>query len=158
MAASVDAQEPNEPNVQGEAQPAPDAPISFDEPAAEVDASKAAFADDANAPLVTPEMLAALQVEANRENIQRDFVQKVMKAREPVEQPAAMPPVADRVKSQTEAEMAAGRKMNEHYAALHAKHGGPRVAPEEGSKAVFRPGDYIPDPKKSQGHVGARNL
>lgn len=149
---------PPEP-VQGEAQPDPTAPINFAEPVSEADLTAAVGdkPEDVAHPFVSEQEMDALYKEAHRDDAQRDFTLKVLKAREPVVDTHVPPPVCDRVAEQTRAEMAAGAKMNKHYEDLHARHGRPRPQEPE-SKAVFRPGDYVPDPKKNQGHVGARNL
>ncbi len=96
--------------------------------------------------------------EARREDVKRTFVSDVMKARNPPVVVYVPPPLPPAVVSQTNAEMAAG-------AAVVAKHEAEEVLrpkrPRENdgnTVAVFRPGDYIPDPKKNQGHTNPRTL
>lgn len=144
------------------AEPAPNTnPISFDEPvsAADLTAGVGDKPEDA-VPLVSAEQLAALQKEAAREDTKRDFTLKVLAARARRDEPEqAPPPLAPRIAEQTNAEIAAGRKMNEHHASLQVHRPHP-PAENHGEKhqSVFRPGDYVPDPKKNQGNVQARNL
>lgn len=142
------------------AEPAPsNEPINFAEPisAADLTAGVGNNPEDA-VPLITANQLAELQKAAERDDMKRDFTLKVLAARQqqvPVEQ--APPPLAPRIAAQTNAELEAGRKMNEHHAALQ-KHRPPPDYTTEKHEAVFRPSDYVPDPKKNQGHVQARNL
>lgn len=149
-----------------EPEPAPvvnDAPISFEEPISEADL-KAGVNEDPNKAIppaleISAAELRALQNEAEQEDLKRDFTRKLMALREPPQaQEVKPPPVPDRIREQTRLEMEAGRKMNEHYEALHARHGRPRPEPETGTVSVFRPADYVPDPKKGQGNVATRNL
>lgn len=102
----------------------------------------------------------ALRAEAGRDETKRDFTLKVLAARAKKEEPPAPPPpLAPRMAEQTNAEIEAGRKMNAHHAALQVHRPKP-PGPEHGEKhqAVFRPADYVPDPKKNQGNVQGRNL
>lgn len=113
----------------------------------------------AEQPLVDPKLMEALQKEANRENDKIDFMAKVMRAREPnpKDLPAPPPPVAPRVVEQTNAELAAGAAMVAKNTALAAKRVPPPPDKSEGTSVeVLRPARYIPDPKKNQGHLGAR--
>lgn len=102
---------------------------------------------------------AELRGEATRENIARDFNNKVMAARAKRDAPEPAPqPVPDRIADQTKAEQEAGaaqvRRNEEH----RAQHGGPRPNVEGTTTAVFRPQDYVPDQKKGQGYVNSRNI
>lgn len=96
---------------------------------------------------------------ARRENVKRDFYGRVMEARrrDLQEAPYAPPEVSEAVKNRTNEEMEAGRKAVAARAALDAARP-KRPVENDGSNAVFRPNDYIPDPKKNQGHVQARTL
>lgn len=134
-------------------------PINFEEPisAADLTAGVADKPEDAT-PVVSVEQLRALQNEAERDNTKRDFTIKVLAARQKNDEPEQPPPpLAPRIAEQTNAEIAAGRKMNAHHAALQVHR--PKVEPElDKHQAVFRPGDYVPDAKKGQGYVQSRNL
>lgn len=134
-------------------------PISFEEPvsAADLTAGVGDKPEDA-VPLVTAEQLRALQTEADRDNTKRDFTLKVLAARAKEAQPEqAPPPLAPRIAEQTNAEIAAGRKMNEHHAALQVHRPKPDPTNEK-HQAVFRPGDYVPDQKKGQGYTQGQKL
>lgn len=140
-------------------QPVANEPITFAEPISAADQT-AIVADNPDERLISEAQMQALQKEAARDDTKRDFTLKVLAARAKQDQPeAAPPPLAPRIADQTNAEIAAGQKMNAHHAALavhrpvHVPH------PTEGrSTAVFRPGDYVPDQKKGQGNIQARNL
>jgi hypothetical protein len=131
-------------------------PIHFAEPISEAEQT-AVVSDE---PTITEAQMNALQAEAARDDTKRDFTLKVLEARaKKDEPPAAPPPLAPRMADQTNAEIEAGRKMNEHHASLQARR--PVHVPTQAdgkSTAVFRPGDYVPDPKKGQGYVQGRNL
>lgn len=142
------------------AEPAPSTdPIKFDEPisAADLTAGVGNNPEDA-VPLITAAQLEELQKAAARDDMKRDFTLKVLAARQqqvPVEHPA--PPLAPRIAAQTNAEIAAGQKMNEHHAALQ-KHRPPPDYTNEKHQEVFRPEDWVPDQKKGQGYTQGRNL
>lgn len=140
--------------------PAPEpATITFDEPVgpADLTAGSGDKPEDA-VPLLSLEQLTALQAAAENDDLKRDFTLKVLAARAEQDKPEPTPPpVAPRVAAQTLAEMEAGRKMNEHHAALAARR--PVRPPEDtGTTSVFRPEDYVPDQRKGQGGVQARAL
>lgn len=143
-----------------EAAQEPSAPINFEEPisAADLTAGVADTPEEAR-PLLTEAQMLALQGEAARDDTKRDFTLKVLAARaKKEEEPPAPPPLAPRVVDQTNAEILAGRAMNEHHAALQARR--PPVEKQRGEKheAVFRPADYVPDQQKGQGYTQGRNL
>jgi hypothetical protein len=142
-----------------EAQAPASKPIKFAEPisAADLVAGSAEKPEDA-LPVVSADQLAALQREAERDDTKRTFTLKVLEARAKQDEPEpAPPPLAPRIANQTNAEIEAGRKMNAHHAALQV-HRPPVEKTNEKHQAVFRPGDYVPDPKKNQGQVRASNL
>lgn len=146
---------PKDTNQEAVQEAAPDksAPITFVEPISADD--QVAVVSDS--PTISDAELAELQRQADMENEKRDFTLAVLKAREPVEVPVVPAPVAPRIAAQTAAEMEAGRKMNEHHAKIAVR----RPPPEDqntGTTAVFRPGDYVPDQKKGQGNIQARDL
>lgn len=99
------------------------------------------------------ERVAGLEAE------KKAFVEKVMAARKPEEKPIVVQPVSPAMVKQREAEMAAGRRMNEHYEQFHKAHPQPK-GPVDDTKhtAVFRPADYVPDQKKGQGNVEAHEV
>ena len=71
--------------------------------------------------------------------------------KEPVKQP-----VASAILEQTKREMEAGRAMNAHHEALKANRPAPKLSAREIAAAgtstpVFRPDDFVPDPRKGQG-------
>ncbi len=130
--------------------------INFAEPLAPADLT-AGVSDKADEPLLTAADLKALHAQAHRDDEKRDFTLKVLEARAPVNtEPVEMPVIADRILEQTRLEMEAGRKMNDHHASLAVHR--PPPAPDKGTTAVFRPEDYVPDQKKGQGNIVARNL
>ncbi len=60
------------------------------------------------------------------------------------------PPMTERQRSRIEAEMAAGRRVQERHAAQAAARPVPPRDPSEGtSTPVHRPGNLVPDPKMS---------
>lgn len=143
-----------------QAPPPPSPPISFAEPAAQL-ADGAVVSDEKPAgfqdPVVSPQELAALHAEANRENQKRNFVQQVLAARTQPPEPVYDAPVAPRIIEQTNAELEAGRALVAKNEQLQAARRPPQAEPE-GSKPVFRPADYVPDQKKGQGNTQARTL
>ena len=85
----------------------------------------------------------AAHLEAEQDEMKRDFTMKVMEARRPQEPVHIIPEVCSRVQEQTKAEMAAGRALNEHYAKLHASR--QPAAPDKSEPTnveVFRPDAY----------------
>lgn len=94
----------------------------------------------------------------------RDFTEKVMAARRHEEVVHRPQPVAPLIQERTSQEMEAGRRMNEVHATRTAI--APRriisaaeAAAQGKNTPVFRPSDYVPDPKKGQGtNLQARNL
>lgn len=156
--AAVQESAPAEPAPTDPAAPSNE-PINFAEPisAADLTAGVGNNPEDA-VPLVTAAQLEELQKAAARDDMKRDFTLKVLEARRqqvPVEHPA--PPLAPRIAAQTNAEIAAGQKMNEHHAALQ-KHRPPPDYTNEKHQEVFRPSDWVPDQKKGQGYTQGRNL
>lgn len=134
-------------------------PINFAEPVSAADLTAGVGEKPEEAvPVISAEQLRALQNEAAREDLKRDFTLKVLEARKQNDAPEpAPPPLAPRMAEQTNAEIAAGRKMNEHHAALQFHR--PKVEQDRTKhEAVFRPADYVPDQKKGQGNVSGRNL
>ena len=92
----------------------------------------------------------------------KKFYDAVMNARKPETKPIVKQPVAPAVTKQTELEIAAGR-------AAVAKHEAQRTLaarlPKKGVETpapnnipVFRPRDYVPDPKKGTGQVVVTGL
>lgn len=94
----------------------------------------------------------------------RDFTEKVMAARRPEEVVHRPQPVAPLIQERTSQEMEAGRRMNEVHATRTAIAPRRVISPAEAAAQgkntpVFRPSDYVPDPKKGQGtNLQARNL
>jgi hypothetical protein len=141
---------------------APPATISFAEPvvvqtaviedAPEVEASHG----------LTDEQFAAVHKEAVAENDKEDFRARILAARAPQPEPEPMKPVmSDRMLEQTKAELAAGAEMVKKNEAERLARGHTVHVPDRGegkNTEVFRPANYIPDPKKNQGNVGARKL
>jgi hypothetical protein len=108
---------------------------------------------------ITSREMEQLHDEARRENQKKDFHDKVMDARRPKPEPVFNPPaLAPRMVEQLNAELAAGAAQVAKHAAHQAKHGTPPQLPEPNVKPVFRPGDYVPDPKKGQGRIVAQTL
>jgi hypothetical protein len=76
--------------------------------------------------------------------------------------PYTPPPVSEAQMEQTRLEMEAGRAAVAKHAAAQAHRPAPvRNDPREGNTTtVFRPDDYVPDPRKGQGlvpHISARS-
>ena len=83
----------------------------------------------------------------------RGFVQAYAKANEAEEKPVIVQPVAPAVAEQTRLEQEAGRKMNDHHAALRGGRPPMVKNPSDGSMVpVFRPGDYV-QPKMTESGV-----
>lgn len=125
------------------ASPDKSAPINFAEPISAADQT-AAVADNPQDQLISEAQMAELQRVARHDNVKRDFTLKVLAARQPPPPDAPPPPLAPRVVDQTNAEIAAGRKMNEHHAALQAR----RPAQVQNTKvdghtvSVYRPEEF----------------
>lgn len=102
------------------------------------------------------------EYKATLEKQKQDFVERVYAARESEQVIPKTQPVPERIASQTAAEMAAGAKMNAHHEGLKAVRAAqPTKAPDKNAGTmtpVFRPNDFVPDPKKGTGQVGARVL
>lgn len=132
--------------------------VNFPEPVSAAD--QTAVIED-TAPQITAAELKELHRQADMENDKRDFVAKVMATREVPVEPPKPAPLAPRVVSQTQAELEAGKaqvKKNEEHWRHHHGAGGPKQEEDTKTVAVFRPSDYVPDQKKGQGQVQARNL
>ena len=83
----------------------------------------------------------------------RGFVQAYAKANEAEEKPIIVQPVAPAVAEQTRLEQEAGRKMNDHHAALRGGRPPMVKNPSDGSMVpVFRPADYV-QPKMAESGV-----
>lgn len=94
---------------------------------------------------------------AHSENMKRDFVTGVMAARNVVEKPYTPPAVPERIAESTRLEMAAGAKRVAEFEQIEAQRPKRPVDPSNGTMTpVFRPADYVPDPKKNQGQTNAR--
>jgi hypothetical protein len=110
---------------------------------------------DEPAPLVQIE--EPVRPETHSERVKREFTEKILASR--IQPPAfvAQPPIP-RMLDQTKLEMAEGKRMNAHHDALRANR--PIIKPDlsTGSMTpVFRPADYVPDPKKPVSN-GARTV
>jgi len=143
--------------------PIPEAsqPINFEEPAS-LAGLQVAVSDERPEGFVDPAPISdremdKLRAEAERENAKVEFAKKIVAARAPKDvPPAPPPPMAPRMVEQTNAEILAGQQAVARHAEHYAKH---RPAPvQENTKAVFRPGDYVPDQQKGQGYVQARSI
>lgn len=94
---------------------------------------------------------------AQDDNLQHDFVRRVLAARQsPNQTPYVPPPIPPVIAERTRLEMEAGRKAVEQRAAVDASR--PRPAPQRDPGAmiaVFRPDEFVPDlhPKRNQGLV-----
>lgn len=102
-----------------------------------------------------------LMAEAERENIKHSFYQKVAEARANRTAPEPTPPkVPERIARQTSEEMEAGARLVAQRAAeqeLRVPHKETDDKWAGKTTSVFRPADYVPDPKKNTGHVAARS-
>lgn len=91
---------------------------------------------------------------AQEDNLQRDFVEKIMEARRAVSvKPYIAPPIPAQISEQTRMEMEAGKKRVAHFEEQERLRPRPhRNADVNGTMVpVFRPDDFIPDPRKGQG-------
>lgn len=156
---------------EAEQEPAKLDPIQFEDP---IDATKlqaqfedapevtAAVTDEQEPPAnMTARQRAEWEKHLEREKIKREFVRKVMEARKAPEPEHKPQPLAPAMHARTKAEMEAGAKRVAANAQIEAQRpkGQRPVDPREGTMTpVFRPKDYIPDPKKNQGNVGAREV
>lgn len=116
-----------------------------------------------NEPIVAPALHAMAEAElrgdALRENIKRDFVQRVMEGRRKQEAPPPpVQPMPPRIAEQTLLEQKAGAAQVARAAEHQAAHGGPRPNTDGTTKPVFRPADYVPNQKKGQGYLNSRNV
>lgn len=102
----------------------------------------------------------AIYDEAQEDHRRYLFRELILEARLPSQvehAEAAPPPVPPAIAEQTRLEMETGRKRNEHYAGIEAQ----RLKMVEAQKKdqwadkpteqVFRPANYIPDPRKTPG-------
>jgi uncharacterized protein YukE len=91
-----------------------------------------------------PEKFAKVYEEATNTNFQKDFVQRVLEARQqPAQAPSLPMQVAPRVLEQTRLEMAAGREQVERVAAERASRQAPLPDKWDGKNTeVFRPGEF----------------
>src|SRR5262245_56041682 len=105
---------------------------------------------------------AKIYSEAAEVNREHDFIKAIMAARAPVEKHVYVPPPPPPAMiEQTLLEMEAGRKRVEEFQAqeaerlaAHERHKRDKWA-DKGSTPVFRPPDYVPDPKKGEGVINA---
>lgn len=99
-------------------------------------------------------------LQAQRDNKVRDFLGDVMKARNVQEPEYVPPPPAPAILQRTNEEMAAGQRAVAQRAAEEALRPKRPVEEPHGAKtvAVFRPRDFIPDPKRNTGHVQVKTL
>lgn len=97
----------------------------------------------------------AVQRQAENDNLKKDFVEQVMALRVPEAVPAPPPPIPPRIAEQTRLEMEAGKARVKEFEAQQASRPRPAPAPDGTMTAVFRPEDYIPDPKKGQGNLAS---
>lgn len=102
---------------------------------------------------------------AVEDNRQRNFVHAILDARTPHQRPEYVtPPVPAGVAEQTRLEMEAGRKKVLEAEGNEAErkrvteaHKNDKWQTQGKTEAVFRPGDFVPDPRKGQGaNNGAR--
>ncbi len=112
--------------------------------------------------VVSEAQMSQLRAAADNDDLKRDFTLQVLAARQLAQdsdKPPPPQPIAPRIQEQTNAEMAAGRaavaKADEHY----SRHGRPQAPDQpEGTVAVFRPDDYVPDIKKGQGILSTQSI
>lgn len=97
--------------------------------------------------------------QAHRDNKVHTFVNDIMKARRIEEPVYAPPPMAEAVAKRTNEELEAGRRMVAARAAEEALRPKRPVDTADGRMTpVFRPRDFVPDPKKNQGQVRAETV
>jgi hypothetical protein len=86
----------------------------------------------------------------------QEFVDKVRAVNKSENKPIVVQPVNPHIQKRTNDEIAAGRKAAAAHAAARAANppAPHKKEPWEGSSTeVFRPADYVPDPRKGQGQV-----
>ena len=86
----------------------------------------------------------------------RHFEAQMREANKSEIKPPVKQPVASAILEQTKREMEAGKAMNAHHEALKANRPAPKLSAAEiaaagTSTSVFRPNDYVPDPKTGAG-------
>lgn len=102
---------------------------------------------------------------AVEDNARRTFTQQLLEARTPKPEPErVIPPIAPQIAEQTRLEMEAGAaRVREaegretERKAIAELHKNDKWQKAGENTSVFRPGDYVPDPKKGQGHVGGNS-
>lgn len=102
-----------------------------------------------------------IYAEANNENAKRNFMQQLSEARNPPVKEYKTPPVPKAVQTQTELEMAAGRKRVAEFQQMEVERQALSPKPEPHAATttpVFRPADYVPDQKKNQGNTAVNRL
>lgn len=112
----------------------------------------------AEVPLVSAPGLNAmaekeLRLEAEDKARKAEFIEAVLAARALPERDYVTPAVPERIAAQTNAEMIEGARLVALRAQQDANRPPPPPPADNGMKAVFNPGDYVPDQKKGQGHV-----
>lgn len=111
-------------------------------------------------PIWSPElerMAMAEYQQATNENISRNFLTALAAARSPKVNVYTPPPVPPAIQENTRLEMEAGRKRVAEFEAMEALRPKRPVEPVN-SVPVFRPDNYIPDPRKNQGHTMPRTI
>jgi hypothetical protein len=119
------------------------------------------------APVVEVGPVPAAPVENARDRAEREYHEKAQarirhfeaqmrEANKSEIKPPVKQPVASAILEQTKREMEAGKAMNAHHEALKANRPAPKLSAAEiaaagTSTSVFRPNDYVPDPKTGAG-------
>lgn len=115
--------------------------------------------DDQAAIQALDQMAEKEWAQAQRDNRVHSFVSDVMKARNVEEPVYTPPPPAAAILKRTQEEMEAGKRAVEARAVEDAKRPKHRPDPTETHMVpVFRPRDFVPDPKRNTGHVKASTL
>jgi hypothetical protein len=92
---------------------------------------------------------AALHIES--EELRQDFLKRVAVARYKEDKPYTPPAIPERIAENTRLEMEAGKKRVDEFAAMEASRPRPKPQVDQGTTAVFRPDDFVPNQKKGQG-------
>jgi hypothetical protein len=94
---------------------------------------------------------------AENDNMKREFMQAVLRARNPEVKEYAPPAVPPRIAQQTLDEQAAGRERVAHFVELEKSRPKRPVEANGTMTPVFRPSDFVPDQKKGEGLLASNS-
>ena len=107
---------------------------------------------------------ASVFADADEDNRRRDFTLAIVEARTPPPEPEQVKqPIPKALAEQTRLEMEAGAKRVAEFAANERERQDAMERHKRdkwqarNNEEIFRPGEYVPDQKKNQGHVGGQS-